>query len=50
MKIEKIHAREILDSRGNPTVEVEVTLDSRPSKRRHRIFHIDLRDELVLKI
>lgn len=26
MKIEKIHAREILDSRGNPTVEVEVTL------------------------
>ena len=24
MKIEKIHAREILDSRGNPTVEVEV--------------------------
>ncbi len=27
MKIEKIHAREILDSRGNPTVEVEVTLE-----------------------
>ncbi|NMB58545.1 MAG: phosphopyruvate hydratase, partial [Chloroflexi bacterium] len=26
--IEIIHAREILDSRGNPTVEVEVTLDS----------------------
>ncbi len=26
MKIEKIVAREILDSRGNPTVEVEVTL------------------------
>ena len=24
--IEKVHAREILDSRGNPTVEVEVTL------------------------
>ena len=23
-KIERIHAREILDSRGNPTVEVEV--------------------------
>ena len=23
--IEKVHAREILDSRGNPTVEVEVT-------------------------
>ena len=27
MKIEKIHAREIMDSRGNPTVEVEVTLE-----------------------
>jgi enolase len=26
--IADIHAREILDSRGNPTVEVEVTLDS----------------------
>jgi enolase len=26
--IKHIHAREILDSRGNPTVEVEVTLDS----------------------
>ena len=27
MKIENIHAREILDSRGNPTVEVEVELE-----------------------
>lgn len=26
--IDSIHAREILDSRGNPTVEVEVTLES----------------------
>jgi enolase len=26
--ITDIHAREILDSRGNPTVEVEVTLES----------------------
>ncbi len=26
-RIERIHAREILDSRGNPTVEVEVTLE-----------------------
>ena len=25
-KIEKLHARQILDSRGNPTVEVEVSL------------------------
>ncbi len=28
MKIERIHAREILDSRGNPTVEVEITTDN----------------------
>ncbi|MBP3726050.1 MAG: phosphopyruvate hydratase [Bacteroidaceae bacterium] len=28
MKIQEIHAREIFDSRGNPTVEVEVTLEN----------------------
>ncbi len=28
MKIQKIHAREILDSRGTPTVEVDVTLEN----------------------
>ena len=28
MIIENVHAREILDSRGNPTVEVEVLLKS----------------------
>ncbi len=28
MIIQKVHAREILDSRGNPTVEVEVTLEN----------------------
>ena len=28
MKISKIHAREILDSRGNPTVEVDVVLEN----------------------
>src|SRR5436309_8197542 len=27
MKILSVHGREILDSRGNPTVEVEMTLD-----------------------
>ena len=27
-KIKKIKAREILDSRGNPTVEVDVVLDN----------------------
>jgi enolase len=33
MKIQKVHGREIIDSRGNPTVEVEVTLDSGASGR-----------------
>jgi enolase len=28
MKIQSVHGREILDSRGNPTVEAEVTLDN----------------------
>ena len=28
MKVKEIHAREILDSRGNPTVEVDVTLEN----------------------
>lgn len=27
MKISNIHAREVLDSRGNPTVEAEITID-----------------------
>ncbi|HEX7139449.1 MAG TPA: hypothetical protein VF219_16470, partial [Vicinamibacterales bacterium] len=27
MQIIRVHGREILDSRGNPTVEVDVTLD-----------------------
>ena len=26
--IKSVHAREILDSRGNPTLEAEMTLDS----------------------
>ncbi|WP_228400901.1 phosphopyruvate hydratase [Chryseobacterium taichungense] len=28
MKITKVHAREVLDSRGNPTVEAEITLNN----------------------
>ena len=28
MKISKIHARELLDSRGNPTIEVDLELDN----------------------
>ena len=28
MQIRKIYAREILDSRGNPTIEVDVTLEN----------------------
>ena len=33
MKIVKVHGREILDSRGNPTVEVDVTLEGGASGR-----------------
>ena len=33
MKIRSIQGREILDSRGNPTVEVDVTLESGASGR-----------------
>ena len=29
MKITKVHAREILDSRGNPTVEAEITINDK---------------------
>ena len=28
-KIETLHAREVLDSRGNPTVEVEITAEKK---------------------
>lgn len=28
MRIDKIHGRQVFDSRGNPTIEVEVTLDN----------------------
>ena len=33
MLITQVHGREILDSRGNPTVEVDVTLDGRTTGR-----------------
>lgn len=34
MKITEVHAREILDSRGNPTVEVEVTTETETTGRK----------------
>ena len=34
MKITEVHAREILDSRGNPTVEVEVTAETETMGRK----------------
>lgn len=34
MKITEVHAREILDSRGNPTVEVEVTAETATTGRK----------------
>ena len=48
LEIEKVIGREIIDSRGNPTVEVEVTLDNgglaggrhhRPRRCPQRRFH-----------
>ena len=40
MKIKEIHAREILDSRGTPTVEAEVTLS-----HLERMFMRDVAEE-----
>ena len=34
LRISEVHAREILDSRGNPTVEAEVTVNMEPEGRR----------------
>lgn len=34
IKIIDVHAREILDSRGNPTVEVEVTRRDRDNRKK----------------
>src|SRR5438045_7696932 len=33
LRIQRVHAREILDSRGNPTVEVDVILEDGASGR-----------------
>ena len=33
MKIQSVHGREILDSRGNPTVEVDLVLEGGASGR-----------------
>ena len=35
--IENVHAREILDSRGNPTLEVEILLEDGSSARAARV-------------
>lgn len=35
LEIEKVHGREILDSRGNPTVEAEVTVKNRENGKVH---------------
>lgn len=34
IKITDVHARQILDSRGNPTVEVEVTARDRDNRQK----------------
>ena len=42
--IESVYAREVLDSRGNPTVEVEVVLESGAEGR--AIVHLEHLQEL----
>ena len=42
--IELVHARQILDSRGNPTVEVDLVLRSGAAGRAILGFHDDLKD------
>ena len=44
MKITEVHAREILDSRGNPTVEVEVTAETETTGRKTTAREAVLRD------
>ena len=34
LRIVDVHAREIMDSRGNPTVEAEVTVEVEPQGRK----------------
>ena len=44
MKIIEVRGREILDSRGNPTVEVEVTLEGGGARaRRSAVGRVDRR-------
>ena len=43
MKIQRVHGREILDSRGNPTIEVDVTLDGGVGTRRGAVGGVDRR-------
>ena len=40
-KIETVHARQILDSRGNPTVEVELSWPARLRSRRGPLGRVD---------
>ena len=43
-----VRAREILDSRGNPTVEVDVTLEPDPTQEDG--WHIILTDAVIVLI
>jgi enolase len=42
MPITKIHARQIFDSRGNPTVEVDLTTEKGISKSENKIYEFYL--------
>ena len=46
MTITRIHAREILDSRGNPTIETEVTVETETTgKKASQLWTIRIRME-----
>jgi Enolase, N-terminal domain len=47
-QIEKVHAREILDSRGNPTVEVEITLADSAFGQAQGLCALNQRDHVLL--
>ena len=42
--IERVHARQILDSRGNPTVEVEIALRAAADRYKARVH---MKEELA---
>ena len=46
IKITDVHARQILDSRGNPTVEVEVTAETETTGKKSLFLPVQVREDL----